>query len=274
MSERTPYGDPYGDEEERRREAARRDRMGSAPPEPPYGRPSHGAPSTGQSGSYPSQPQPGYGRPTGQQPPPPSPGQPGTYQGPGQSGAYPPPGQAGYPGQAPPDNTPAEPPAKRRGPRSLFWPGFALGFLLLSIVTCGGLGAAIGLNRSLAAIQGAPEWTPPPIPPTPEVAAEPEGAIGEAPGPGATFYAGQQVRNATNSRVNVRRTPGYQGKSSDDVVAQLQPNDVLEVLGESAAADNLMWWSVRFTDAAGQPQQGWVAEATASGVQILVPANQ
>ncbi len=257
----------YGDEEERRREAARRDRPGSAPSDPGYGRPPYGAPTGGQTGSYPTQTPPSYGYPAQQ---------PHAYPPPEQTGAYPPPGQTGvYPAQTLPDDAePPTPPTKRTGPRSLFWPGFALGFLLLSAITCGGLGAAVGLNRSLAAFQGGPEWTPPPIPPTPEIVQEPEGAIGEAPGPGATFYAGQQVRNATNSRVNVRRTPGYQGKPGDDVVAQLQPEDVLEILGESAAADNLMWWSVRFTDTAGQPQQGWVAEATASGVQILTPVDQ
>ena len=54
------------------------------------------------------------------------------------------------------------------------------------------------------------------------------------------------------------------GKSSSDVLAQLRPGDALIIEGETAAVDNLTWWRVTY-----QGNEGWVAEATASGVDIL-----
>ncbi len=63
--------------------------------------------------------------------------------------------------------------AGRHKARSLFWPGFALGFLLLASLSCGVSAAALGLNRiSLDDLRGGtgPAWTPSPITPTPVVA--------------------------------------------------------------------------------------------------------
>ncbi len=158
--------------------------------------------------------------------------------------------------------------------RSLFWPGFALGFLLLASVSCGGLFAALGLSElSFSDLQvGVPAWTPPTIVPTPvevtsnEQIAPVEGLAG--------FAIGSAVRNATNSRVNIRQAPGYLGKPSDDVLAQLQPGDRMIILEGVSVADGLNWWRIRTmptTTGGGSalPVEGWVAEATASGVKIL-----
>ena len=152
--------------------------------------------------------------------------------------------------------------------RSLFLPGFVLGFALLALASCGGLAVALGLNRlSLADLQGpAAVWTPPPVVPTAAVVAAAGPAV---EGVSGRFAAGQSVRNVTNSRVNVRAAPGYLSKPPEDVLGVLAPGAALEILGESAAADNLVWWRIRARAPDGALLEGWVAEATASGVQIL-----
>ena len=173
------------------------------------------------------------------------------------------------PALTPPEQPPASAPGRRAKARSLFWPGFALGFLLLAIVSCGGLGIAFGFNRiSLAELQGSDvAWTPPSIAPTSAVAVQAETTGGQRVA--TTFSAGEIVRNLTNSRVNIRATPGYQGKAAADILGQLQPGDTLQVVGDSALADNLIWWRIRYAAPDGRTLEGWVAEATASGVQIL-----
>ncbi len=120
----------------------------------------------------------------------------------------------------------------------------------------------------LPSIQGdAQAWQPSPFVPTPTPLVSDESAAEELIA--TTFAIGDPVRNVTNSRVNVRRSPGYLSKSGDDVLGQLQPGDALEIVGEPAAADNLIWWRIRYRSSEGQVIEGWVAEATASGVQIL-----
>jgi hypothetical protein len=151
--------------------------------------------------------------------------------------------------------------------RSLFWPGFIAGFVLISIASCGGMVVASGLSRiDLADIQGgSPAWTPPQVTPTPTLA--PESA---PPALAEGIYApGDRPRNITNSRVNLRATPGYLGKPDGDVVAQVYPGETVEILGDSASTDGLAWWRVRYVGRDGAAVEGWIAEATAGGVQIL-----
>jgi hypothetical protein len=116
------------------------------------------------------------------------------------------------------------PPAQpaRRALRSWFWPGFAAGFLLLSVLSCGGLAMATGLNRiDLEDIQGSGAvWTPPEV--TPTATLDPNAAqAAPAPG-GGLFQPGETVRNVTNSRVNLRQSPGHLGKTQADILGQLQ----------------------------------------------------
>ena len=85
----------------------------------------------------------------------------------------------------------------------------------------------------------------------------------------ALFQAGDSAYNAANSRVNIRRTPGFLGKPGADVLAQLQPSDTITILDGFSTADNLNWRLVRFVAPDGTTVEGWVAEATASGVVIL-----
>lgn len=149
-----------------------------------------------------------------------------------------------------------------------FWVGFALGFALLALVSCGGVALSLGFGSlSLADLRGGGSaWTPPTLMPTPEPAL---GATGAAPGDVAgRFVAGMEARNITGTRVNVRRTPGHLGKPDDDVLLQVQPGEVLTILGDVASANGLTWHRV-----AVNGSEGWVAESTASGVQILAPAD-
>lgn len=153
--------------------------------------------------------------------------------------------------------------AARRSGRGRYWLGFVLGFALLMLVSCGGMAVALGFSRAtLAELSGnAVAWTPPTLIPT-----SPAPAPGETPSApiAGRFGAGQTVYNVTGSRVNLRQTPGHLGKTGSDVLTQLRPGDAVVILGETTSADNLTWWRVGF-----QGVEGWVAEATASGVEIL-----
>jgi hypothetical protein len=161
-------------------------------------------------------------------------------------------------------------PKPRRHLRSLFWPGFVLGFLLLTVASCGGLILATGINSlDLTDLQGDGQvWTPPQVTATSAVtpAAEQAPIVGEA---GGAFSTGQQLRNITSSQVNIRLEPGYLSKPAGDIIGQVPPGGTVEVIGGRNIADGLTWWFVRYTAPDGATIDGWVAEATASGVQIL-----
>jgi hypothetical protein len=154
--------------------------------------------------------------------------------------------------------------------RARFWLGFALAFTLLLLASCGALFVASGLDEvSLAELQGGgPVWTPPPVTPTSASSLSVE-ASDAASVPDGRFRPGQQARNVTNSRVNVRAAAGYLAKPADDVRGQLPPGALVEIVGPSATVDGLTWWLVRGPSEAGAALEGWVAEATASGVTIL-----
>jgi hypothetical protein len=170
-----------------------------------------------------------------------------------------------------PTTTPSPRPVKAR-PRSLFWPGFIAGFLLLTLLSLGGLAMLAGVTPlRIGELQTqAGSWTPPPAPPTAEVVEQPaaDPALADQDTP-AGFAVGDSLRNITPSQVNIRRTPGYLSKPEGDVVGQVAPNQSVELLGGRAAADNLTWWYIRYRTPGGQVIEGWIAEATASGVQIL-----
>jgi hypothetical protein len=170
---------------------------------------------------------------------------------------------------AAPTSSPDPAPPEARRPR--FWLGFLAGFVLLAVVSCGAMAALAGVDsidlRTLPAAGQA--WTPPAVTPSPTP--DPNAAPAGDPallGPGA-FVAGQQVRNITSGLVNLRATPGHLSKPLGDILAQAKPGDALEILGDRALADSLVWWRVRYRTADGAALEGWVAEATASGVQIL-----
>lgn len=155
---------------------------------------------------------------------------------------------------------------ERKTGRGRFWAGFAVGFALLTLVSCSGVALTLGFGRlSLAELRGdGTVWTPPTLIPTPEAPALVEGTSVEGVTTGGRFAAGSSARNITSTRVNVRRTPGHLGKPEGDVLAQIAPGEQVEILGETAQASNLTWYRVLYGGV-----EGWVAESTASGVQIL-----
>jgi len=143
-------------------------------------------------------------------------------------------------------------------------------FLLLSVASCGGLVLSTGLNRlDLASLQGGePGWTPPLVTPTPT--SDPVlASVNPGQADAGAFRVGQQVRNITSSRVNIRQTPGHLGKTDSDILAQMQPGDTVAIIGGPASADNLVWWLIQYTTGDGRTVEGWAAEATGSSVQIL-----
>ncbi len=165
---------------------------------------------------------------------------------------------------------------KRSAPRrtrNLFWPGFILGFILLGVASCGGLALATGLSRiNLTTLQNdGPAWTPRPITPTPvetPATAVEAPLVGES---GGAFAVGTQLRNITASQVNIRAEPGYLSKPAGDIIGQVPPNGRVEIIGGHTAADGLTWWYILYRAPDGAAIEGWMAEATASGVQILGP---
>lgn len=165
------------------------------------------------------------------------------------------------------------PPAPKA--RSYYWLAFAISFAILALASCGGVALMIGLSPStLAELQStSPSWTPPPTPTDlPADATVP--AVGQSPPGGSDAQSrlqpGTQARNVASSVVNIRRTPGYLGKGAEDIVAQMEPGTVVTILTWPQVADQLNWWQIRYTGPAGSTD-GWVAESTASGVQILSP---
>lgn len=82
-----------------------------------------------------------------------------------------------------------------------------------------------------------------------------------------TFSQGQQV--VVVSKVNLRKTAGYQGKPADDVKEQLAPGTHVTILALSQPLDGLLWWHVRVTLADGQPVEGWLAQITPGGKVLL-----
>ena len=136
------------------------------------------------------------------------------------------------------------------------------------MVSCGGIVLATGASRiRLADLQaGEPAWTPPAVTPTPVVTPAAEIPVDQT---GGAFQPGEQLFNITNSLVNIRATPGYLAKPGGDVIGQVPPRGQVETLGGRALADDLIWWRIRYTAPDGGVIEGWIAEATASGVQIL-----
>ncbi|MBV7331362.1 hypothetical protein KFU94_24620 [Chloroflexi bacterium TSY] len=160
----------------------------------------------------------------------------------------------------------------RQAGRSFYWAGFVLGLLLTAILSCGGLAFALGLDTfTLADIQGSkPSWTPPAATPTQEIAISASNSQQAAQlQSGGTFQVGAVVRNVTRSRVRIRQSPGHLGKPGDDIIALIQPGMTVQILDGFIEANNLKWWYVRHTTSDGREIDGWVAEATPSGVTIL-----
>lgn len=167
-----------------------------------------------------------------------------------------------------------QPPAfsEPKTPRTPFWLAFAISFVLLAGASCGGVALLAGFgDLSLADLQSnGPVWTPPPAPtPLPADMTAPA-AAGDANTQSGPLQPGSQARNVATSRVNIRRAPGYLGKGDGDIVGQMEQGATVTILQWPQAVDQLTWWYIRLDTPTGSVE-GWVAESTASGVQILAP---
>lgn len=170
----------------------------------------------------------------------------------------------------PPGPTGAQPRPGNGGSRLPFWVGFTSSFLVLTILSFVTLLFSAGFNRfDLANLQGDDGgWTPPEIVATPTPQQNVVSADAAISG-GGLFAPETTLRNVTSSRVNIRQSPGHLGKTDGDIIAQIEPGESVTIVGPSTTADNLTWWQVRYPSSNGRTIEGWVAQATASGVQIL-----
>ena len=73
----------------------------------------------------------------------------------------------------------------------------------------------------------------------------------------------------TQNYVNLRRTPGYVGKASDDVQGQIPYGAQVEVIGAAVMADEVAWRPVRAPLLDNTVATGWAAEASGSGELLL-----
>ena len=110
-------------------------------------------------------------------------------------------------------------------------------------------------------------WQPitptPTLPPTPTVA-----PMTPTPPPDGIYVGGQaQVVSAVG--VRLRKTPGYRNKGTEDILTVVPPRSIVNVIGGPEEVDDLQWWQVQW-----QGFQGWMAEATPNGVQLLAPVSE
>ncbi len=122
------------------------------------------------------------------------------------------------------------------------------------------------VTHTIGASQAGPtRWQP--ITPTPTPAVSPTPTV--TPTPTATpegIYVGGKARVVSGVNVNMRRTPGYRNKPADDIIVAVPPNSVVEVIGGPKEKDGLRWWQVRW-----QGKEGWMAEFSSRGTQLLAP---
>ncbi|MEZ4637449.1 MAG: hypothetical protein R2873_18805 [Caldilineaceae bacterium] len=172
-----------------------------------------------------------------------------------------------------PTSEPEPTPAPTSRTRTPFWVAFVVTFALLALASCGGVAALVGFDDfSFADFQSTgPVWTPPAAPTAVDSANVDSTNAAPTPTPSSRFQPGGSAENATSSRVNIRRAPGYVNKPADDIVAQMQPGEDVEIVGWSRSVDSLIWWPIRYRSPDGASVEGWVAESTESGVQILAP---
>lgn len=160
-----------------------------------------------------------------------------------------------YPHPAPAQSTKVQPsksPVRQRN-TTLWWTLVTLGTLLVCSLAAVALVATGG---QLPDLSPGPSWTPPASPSL--VPDQPP-----APAPGL-FARGNRVTNVSNSAVNLRLTPGYQGKPAADVIAVVPAGASGAIVDGPELADGLTWWRVQFGE-----QEGWMAEQTSSGILLL-----
>lgn len=70
--------------------------------------------------------------------------------------------------------------------------------------------------------------------------------------------------------INLRRTPGYVGKTATDILVQVPTDAKMSILSAAPqSADGLDWWQVRYTPAGQSALTGWAAHKSPAGVELL-----
>ena len=114
------------------------------------------------------------------------------------------------------------------------------------------------------------ESTPPlrwsPITPTPTRPPTPTVAPQTPTPPPEGIYVGGQAQVVSAVGVRLRASPGYRNKPPEDIITVVPPQSIVTVIGGPEEVDGLRWWQVQW-----QERQGWMAERTANGVQLLAP---
>lgn len=155
--------------------------------------------------------------------------------------------------------------------RSLFWPGFILGMILMTGVSCLGAATVLGISGSTIADirdNSDPLWTPPP----PTVTPSAELAQSQRVSPDTsqyTFQIGDSAQNITTGLVRIRQSPGTRDKDESDIITRAQPGDVFAIVAGPEEVDGMLWWKVRYGTAEGATIEGWMAEATTNGITIM-----
>ncbi len=140
--------------------------------------------------------------------------------------------------------------------------GLTLGLLTaLALVVAALYAVTLGSGSGNA---GPRRWQPitptPTQPPTPTVA--PQTPTPQPPG----IHVGGQAQVVSAVGVRLRKTPGYRNKPPEDVLTVVPSRSVVTVIGGPEEVDGLRWWRVRW-----RGYEGWMAEATAQGLQLLAP---
>ncbi len=165
------------------------------------------------------------------------------------------------------------------GIRSLIL-GFGAGLFLFGLTLCTiGIFILPTLASEWNVASGPGEfWTPPTTTTnTPSPGPVPPRILSPTPMPTAsisapatfTFEIGDSAVNAHTGTVNLRKTPGYIGKTPSDRVALIPNGGVVIILAGPEQVDELTWWFVSWKD-----KEGWMAERRSSGGEILELAGQ
>lgn len=158
-----------------------------------------------------------------------------------------------------------------RSERSLYIPGFIVGFVLTALLIGVTLLSLFGISSTkIAELRGRGQggWTPPPIPT--EISTGIGATVDSEDAAVSNELTGAVRRNITSSFVNIRESAGYLGKPAGDVVGQSPPGGQVVIIHGPEVEDGLNWWYVRTVPEPGSSAyEGWIAEATAGGVQIL-----
>jgi len=108
-----------------------------------------------------------------------------------------------------------------------------------------------------------------PVTPTPTPAAQATSPLMTPTPATSVIQPGGKAKVVSKVGVRMRKTPAYKNKPARDVIMVVPPQAVVEVLDGPQMSDGLRWWRVRYRE-----RVGWMAEATAGGIQLLAPAGK